>query len=118
MRPRQGTDWINVLTYYILRRCHDGKFLLQRGHTICVKGRAWPMTSPRGKMRWVVVARSIRKNVREPAVVPATSPYKRSHIEENANDAYPFRHRPDGKNKQGGLPPRPPNDGLRGPPRR
>ncbi len=76
------------------------------------------MSSPRGKMRRVVVARSIRKNVRESAVVPVTSQHERTYVKENVSDAYPFRHRPDGKNGQGGLPPRPPNDGLRGPPRR
>ena len=42
--------------------------------------------------------------------------YKRSR-KADTKEAYPFLQRPEGKNKQGGLPPRPPNDGLRAPPR-
>ena len=40
------------------------------------------MTSPCGKMRRVVVARPIRKNMRKSTAVPVTSQYKRSHTEE------------------------------------
>ena len=76
------------------------------------------MTSPHGKMGRVVAARSIWQNVREPAVVPAAAiQYKRSR-KADTKETYPFLQRPEGKNKQGGLPPRPPNDGLRAPPRR
>lgn len=73
------------------------------------------MPSPRGKMRRMVATGTIRQDVRETAVVPEIN--SEIYIQLWRWNTYPFLQRPDGKNKQGGLPPRPPKEGLRALPR-